>query len=298
VSVAIRLTGGPHSGTVDLEGLVPTVFYIPVDKNLTPTSAIPPFAITVYDLRPGNVYAFRCFQHPSNGPFEIEFVDGPAKGAMPAPQPIQCFEIERHVCLNAEGKMLNVGETLGSVAIYERDRRDGEWKYYLKRIDTSPETLAEAKEFIKEQILTNAINKFYEKPDYDIYKCKPTDRHVQVAIQVGHRRGEVDERIAPLIEAVWRLGLDTMGSCEDRPQDYPRFPGMAYIWFPRLKDAKRFEEVLKNAGIEYVFDPKQSTIGWKPEEGIEGEKITFDGANILFAPSDIDRIVELLRSKA
>jgi hypothetical protein len=165
----------------------------------------------------------------------------------------------------------------------------------LKAIDSCPETLAEAREAIKDQAITNAINNFYENPNYDIYKNKPTDRHVQVAIQVGHRRAEVDERIAPLIEAVWRLNLDTMGSCEDRPVDY-QYPGMAYIWFPRLKDANRFEEILKNAGVECISVPKQCRLRRENDQKAENT-LTIDGANIMYAPSDTGRIVELLRSQ-
>ena len=288
---------GPYSGAVvPLEEPLRETIGLGVSSDLEPDPSQRPFALACYRLDSASRYRLLGFQRPDRQPFVIAYSDGPAKGERPSPQPIQMLPVEQRCPLDADGRVMNLDGVLASVAIYERDQRDADWKYYFKRIDDSPEALAEAKVLIKEQLLTDMINRFYQKPNYDIYSMKPTGRHVQVSIQVGHRKGEVDERLVPLIKEVWRLGLDTMGSCQDRPEGH-RFAGLAYIWFPRLQDARRFEELLKNAGIECVFDPKQCGVKREKPLGRDDDKAMFENANIVFAPSDIERITELLRGK-
>lgn len=64
---------------------------------------------------------------------------------------------------------------------------------------------------------------------------KPSDRrHAAVAVQVGERREEIDEAIAPLIEALWRAGIPTLMSCQETK------PGTAWIEFEDLKHLRQF----------------------------------------------------------
>jgi hypothetical protein len=293
----VPILDGPYGGmSLAMDEPLQETIGLGISNSFQPDQSKPPFALAFYRLDQPSGYRLFSINRFDRQPFVIVYSDGPMKGERPSPQPIQMLPPEQRFLLNAAGNMLDAGRAeLASVAIYGRDRRDGDWKYYLKAIDSSPEALAEAREFIKDQAITNAINGFYENPNYAIYKNKPTDRHVQVAIQVGRRRAEVDEKIAPLIEAVWRLDLDTMGSCEARPEDY-QYPGMAYIWFPRLKDAKRFEELLKNAGIECTSVPKQAGLRRENDQNAENT-LTIDGANIVFAPSDIERILEVVQAQ-
>jgi hypothetical protein len=39
--------------------------------------------------------------------------------------------------------------------------------------------------------------------------------HPTVPVEVGDRRAEIDELLAPVIEAIWRCGLDTFTCCQD-----------------------------------------------------------------------------------
>jgi hypothetical protein len=58
-------------------------------------------------------------------------------------------------------------------------------------------------------------------------------RHKQVEIRWGDGRAEVDEKLAPLILALWKAGINTSYSCQGNM-------GMAYIQFPTAWDAQKF----------------------------------------------------------
>lgn len=58
--------------------------------------------------------------------------------------------------------------------------------------------------------------------------------HKQVAIQWGDLRAEVDYKIAPLILALWKLGIHTVNSCQENR------PRTAWIEFLTTDDAKQF----------------------------------------------------------
>lgn len=68
--------------------------------------------------------------------------------------------------------------------------------------------------------------------------------HRQVTASNG---AEVDEGIAPLLEALWANGMDTEFSCQNFGED-PSWnnrtecpePGVGYIKFTRRSDAQRF----------------------------------------------------------
>ncbi len=62
----------------------------------------------------------------------------------------------------------------------------------------------------------------------------PKRSHTAVLIEVGAWREEIDEAIAPLIEAIWMAGIPTMMSCQETE------PGMAWIEFEELDDLQQF----------------------------------------------------------
>jgi hypothetical protein len=63
-------------------------------------------------------------------------------------------------------------------------------------------------------------------------------RHNQVHITVDDRDAEVDEGVAPVIEACWRLGIETVVSCqENRPE-------MMWVNFASALDASAFLEAI------------------------------------------------------
>jgi hypothetical protein len=39
--------------------------------------------------------------------------------------------------------------------------------------------------------------------------------HPTILVEVGERRAEIDEKLAPVIEAIWRCGFDTFTCCQD-----------------------------------------------------------------------------------
>ena len=153
--------------------------------------------------------------------------------------------------------------------------------YCLDRIDDSPDAVARAIDEVKEQKLAAAIRNFYLSPDYGTYSIQPTGDHQQVALQVGWRMGFVDEGIAPLLAEVWRLGLDTLGSCQERPLG-TESAGMAYLGFPRRSDAECFHRWLTLAGIPATLKDKRITIASKqdPVAAVE-ETLEFETGNVL-----------------
>jgi hypothetical protein len=66
----------------------------------------------------------------------------------------------------------------------------------------------------------------------------PATRHKQVPIAWKGRYAEVDEELAPVILSLWKAGIDTCNSCQDN------FPGIAWVEFPTMLDAKRFLDLV------------------------------------------------------
>jgi transcriptional regulator with XRE-family HTH domain len=58
--------------------------------------------------------------------------------------------------------------------------------------------------------------------------------HKQVPVQVGRLQAEVDEGIAPLIEAIWRAGIETVMSCQQNTR------GCVWLCFPHACEAEKF----------------------------------------------------------
>lgn len=294
----ITLEDGPYAGTLDFPQPPGDGIGLPVDEQLNRTKGSNPFAYAIYQRqqRAGNdVYVLARYQRKDNQPFPIHFVDGPAAGYLPAPQPAQHLDPEQRVYLTPEGTQYQGRGEPAGVAVYERREADGRFFYALREIDSSPETVRAAIEAINEERLTEAIGNFYASPDYDIYSMKPTGEHVQVPVEVGHRRGHVDEGIASLIGEVWRLGLDTLGSCQERPPGSSN-AGKAYLGFPRMRDARFFYQRLSEAEIPATFAEKKLEIANKPNPDASAlETFELDSANVLFDPNDIERIVNLFR---
>ena len=65
-----------------------------------------------------------------------------------------------------------------------------------------------------------------------------TPRHPQVVIKHAGRAATVDQGLAALIFALWRLGFETISSCEDE-----RTLRAAVIGFRTRRDAERFQAI-------------------------------------------------------
>jgi hypothetical protein len=133
-------------------------------------------------------------------------------------------------------------------------------EFRLVRLDQSQDVLATAKRQIAETRARMAAKAFYDRPNYSAYTIPHGSIHTQAFVEHGHRKGHVDERLAPLIQQVWRLNLDTLASCQDRTQG-AQSPGTAYVRFFVRSDAKRFDAMLKAASFQASYADAEMTIG-------------------------------------
>lgn len=127
---------------------------------------------------------------------------------------------------------------------------------------------------------------FYESMDYDIYSRPPTGDHEQVFVELGERRAFVDKKMAGIVAQVWRLGLDTAGSCQERPS------GKAYIGFCVPGQGQDFMSLFDGVNIDVEL--KETTT--KIQNPKTGEMIELDTANVLFSPTEIENIESHLAS--
>lgn len=292
---SITLQEGPFADQrLDLTAVPGDSIGLPVDEKGRPTNS-DPFGLALYcrSATDASKYEFRIIK-PVGPPFTVELVDGPGMGLLPTPQPARYMQQTILLPIGQDMKRFNgEGNPIGA-AVYERRQSGDEWKYWLLRIDQTQETVDKMVNEVNDRRLEAAIRGFYVNPNYDIYSMKPTGEHVQVPVEVGYRRGHVDEKIAPLIKELWRLGMDTIGSCQERPHD-PGVAGKAYVGFVRKRDALRFSDVVKKAGIDCSTEEKQIGLARNNPDGSIAEKVTIDSANAKFRTLDIDRVVEVLR---
>ena len=75
--------------------------------------------------------------------------------------------------------------------------------------------------------------------------------HDTVVVTVGDRSAEIDVELAPIIESLWRLGIDTRACCQDQTADLKRrFKNpRGYILFEATDDLRRFLELLDGTAI-------------------------------------------------
>ncbi len=138
---------------------------------------------------------------------EYKIVGGPFDGTthqmVSKPNELQYWLIEDGTLFDEAGKVARV-------AVYKPV--EGKDAFAFERIDASEYTLTAIEKELTRDPRGEIVRKLYEKPNYDIYTVRPTDKHKQVAVRHGHCSAEVDEGIAPLVLEVWKRGWDTMGS--------------------------------------------------------------------------------------
>lgn len=219
---------------------------------------------------------------------------GPHLGLIPVEPPLQ-----PSIALGVnEDLARDDGPQPYAYAIYALERQAAELVYVFRayrRAQNQP-FVANTAQCAAEDRLEDAIKGFYENPNYDIYTTKPTDRHEQVRVQVGHRRAHVDAGIASVIRELFRLGLDTIGSCQEGAKGEP-FEGQAYVGFCRERDARRFYNILTSGGIESTFKPKKLKIVTRRAPDAPPEDQIVPSGNVMFPSSEIERISQLLQSE-
>ncbi|MCI0632234.1 MAG: hypothetical protein L0Y44_16445 [Phycisphaerales bacterium] len=299
MSALIRVEGGPHLGLIPVEPPLQATIALGVNEDLARDDGPQPYAYAIYEPQgqaAEPVYVFRAFGRDHNQPFMVEFVGGPKSGIHALPQPPATFGPQVRCLLTADGALHEGSGPVGGVAIYERRWVGRAQKYVLASLDDNPQSATHATQVAGEDRLENAIKGFYETPNYDIYTTKPTDRHQQVLVHLGHRRAHVDAGIASVIRELFRLGLDTIGSCQEQAKGEP-FEGQAYIGFCRERDARRFYNILTSGGINATFKPKKLKIVTRRSTDEPPEDQIVPSGNVMFPSCQIERITQLLRSE-
>jgi hypothetical protein len=299
MAALVRLEGGPHLGLIAVEPPLQASIALGVNDGLERDDGPQPYAYAVYareSLAVEPVYVFRAYRRAQDQPFLVEFVGGPKSGIHPLPQPPATFGPQVRCLLKPDGTLHEGVGPVGSEAIYERRWVGRVQKYVFASPDHSPQSIAPATDSVGEDRLEDAIKSFYDNPNYDIYTTKPTDRHQQVLVQVGHRRAHVDVGIVSIIRELFRLGLDTIGSCQEGAKGEP-FEGQAYVGFCRERDAKRFYNMLTSGGIAATFKAKKLKIVTRGRSDAPAEHIEVPSGNVMFPSCDIERVAELLRSE-
>ncbi len=288
----VRLIGGPLAGVATLLGELKTVIHLPLNDKLQKVDENPT-TLAEYQQVEGlaDGYQFVGLFRIDGKPFPIEFVDGPFKGIRPSERPAPWCDTTIKVLLGTEKAPFDGNGEPGGYAVYERREVNGEFKFYFISIEDSPDAVAEMRQQLRLDKLRSAMQHFYQEPNDAIYSRPPTDRHRQLRVQWGPRSANVDERLAPIIQEIWRRDFDTIGSCEELEETNPHC-GMAYVSFPFLAHGGEFVHLLAEAGIECASDRKRMGI-----RSDKGDELTFDILNVRFWPRDFSRILETLRGE-
>lgn len=222
-------------------------------------------------------------------PAAVEFLDGPCKGF-------------RRVLRTTNSLWLLVDETGGewhgvnepkAIVTYELVVIAGKAAYRHANSSVDEKQVKLCANIAIERWVREAAANFYANLDPTIYTLQPTDDHLQQVVQVGARRAMVDEKIAPLVEAVWHLNLDTAGSCQCLRKGTSN-EGMAYVDFNWAADADVVADIAKANGIGVHVSRK---VGHLQRNGPEGQvvRLTHDSANLILAPEDIERLAWAIR---
>ena len=87
-------------------------------------------------------------------------------------------------------------------------------------------------------------------------------RHQQVTVRVAHCSAEIDEGVAPLIEALWQLGIRTVHSCQSitRTFNLMREPDERfYVMFDEVDDLRRMLGLF----VDTPLDPRRLITTWQ-----------------------------------
>ena len=102
----------------------------------------------------------------------------------------------------------------------------------------------------------------------------PTNVHPVRTVRVGDRSADIDEMLAPLVEALWRNGFQTFTSCQDAGESNADWvdllphmaayvesrKGWAFIDLP-MQDGLRFLTAVAQAGPRDAFYVEDDALG-------------------------------------
>ena len=145
---------------------------------------------------------------------------------------------------------------------------------------------AQMSEAQRDPHLLAAISNFYKSYEPGIYSKRP-GAHREVLVTYAHRRAPLDELIAPLVLQLWKLGFETIGSCQELTSG--EHAGKAYVTFPFEEDGRRACAILAAAGFQVSPIPRRMNI-----TGDGGEMLDYDGLALIFAAENIPGITATL----
>lgn len=131
-----------------------------------------------------------------------------------------------------------------------------------------------------EQMTRDALEDLYAGRAKFDYRGGDLDSHETIELAVGYRRAKIDVEIAPMIAALWRVGMDTINSCQSRPESFGN-AGWAYVEFARRHHAKFFIHCLKAEGIETKYKDTEWSGGRLP------------AGRVTFPPQHIEKLTAL-----
>lgn len=112
--------------------------------------------------------------------------------------------------------------------------------------------------------------------------------HPTTRVQVGNQTADIDTRLAPIIEMLWKLGVSTLESCQEH------IPGICYILFQSCTEFQKFVKILSSHHraiykLQYEWGSEITLI--KPNKGVDFNIPVF----IYFPQDDIPILEEALR---
>lgn len=284
----VPLTDGPFDAMVlAMQEAPKTELGLPIDGNGVPTNDAP-FGLAIYVRDSADQFKFSRFETKPDEVHRVIFADGPAASDEPPPCQLPAMMI---VPLLDDSTVFkgNVSADPTAAAVYQLKPVNSVWKYFLVHVDRSADTVSDLVRDANEMRARSAARAFYKAPNYDIYSMKPTGEHVQVPIEVGYRRGHVDEQIAGVIKRLWSIDLDTLGSCQSRPAG-SKHPHEAYVQFPLQRHAKVFQKVLQQSSVECSFESSTMKLRSKDSTEQNPQELTLEVGTVFFATSDLTNV--------
>lgn len=114
-------------------------------------------------------------------------------------------------------------------------------------------------------------------------------KHRATIVQVGETKEEIDVMLAPLIEEIWKAGIETLMSCQETE------PGMAWIEFPSVEELVQFLNIVADheAGIDTLYNRISNQLNgplsarsWEYQLNLDDGGLSLDRAISFTGPPD------------
>jgi hypothetical protein len=278
---------GDERPLTDLGKVNAGIVRLPLDRQGristdSPRYATALFRVTANQSQP--ILSLIRIEKSDSRKFEVRFEGGPLEGVRQLDFPAQFGPAHIHTLADELGAVAGPDDSAVKLAVYRRGIQGTQVAYEFEKYIEDDAALESAKLLEKKRMAIRAMNRFYSNPDYSVYSIQPTGDHEQVEIQLHHRRASVDKGIAQVILGMWRLGFDTLGSCERRKS------GKAYVSLPVPGHAEECHKILQSKNICSELRLKDKTM----KVNNAGKNYTIQGGHVLFDALDTERVIEAL----